>query len=87
MTDAALLVKATERCANHAFNITNGYLFRLNELWPKIANYFGFGAGASAANIPCALSWRAASEQNGRESRACSLKRIDHSINQKPALY
>ncbi|MFJ7928287.1 hypothetical protein [Peribacillus sp. NPDC096448] len=25
------------------FNITNGDLFRLNELWPKIANYFGLG--------------------------------------------
>ncbi|MFE5318060.1 SDR family oxidoreductase [Paenibacillus sp. NPDC056579] len=47
MTDAGLLAKATvwaatdERCANQAFNITNGDLFRWNEMWPKIAAYFG----------------------------------------------
>jgi nucleoside-diphosphate-sugar epimerase len=47
MTDAGLLAKATvwaatdERCANQAFNITNGDLFRWNELWPKIAATFG----------------------------------------------
>lgn len=46
MTDAGLLAKATvwaateSRCANQAFNITNGDLFRWNELWPKIAAYF-----------------------------------------------
>jgi hypothetical protein len=83
LTDAGLLAKATERDhgANQAFNITNSHLFRL------IASYFGFGAGAPLQNVPCALSWRAASEQNGREYRACSRKCIDHSINQKPALY
>lgn len=48
MTDAALLAKATvwaateQRCANQAFNITNGDLFRWNELWPKIAYYSQF---------------------------------------------
>ncbi|MEV5026841.1 SDR family oxidoreductase [Paenibacillus sp. LPE1-1-1.1] len=47
MTDAGLLAKATvwaatdDRCANQAFNITNGDLFRWNELWPKIAASFG----------------------------------------------
>lgn len=47
MTDAGLLARATvwaatdERCANQAFNITNGDLFRWNELWPKIAFNFG----------------------------------------------
>lgn len=46
MTDAGLLAKATvwaatqEQCANEAFNITNGDLFRWNDLWPKIARYF-----------------------------------------------
>lgn len=46
MTDAELLAKAivwaatNERCANQAFNITNGDLFRWNEMWPKIASYF-----------------------------------------------
>jgi nucleoside-diphosphate-sugar epimerase len=47
MTDAGLLAKATVwaatngQCANQAFNITNGDLFRWNDLWPKIASYFG----------------------------------------------
>ncbi|MCZ8521926.1 MULTISPECIES: SDR family oxidoreductase [Paenibacillus] len=46
MTDAGLLAKATvwaatdERCANQAFNINNGDLFRWNDMWPKIARYF-----------------------------------------------
>jgi nucleoside-diphosphate-sugar epimerase len=46
MTDAELLAKATvwaatdSRCANQAFNINNGDLFRWSELWPKIADYF-----------------------------------------------
>ncbi len=46
ITDAGLLAKATIwaatniKCANQAFNITNGDLIRWNELWPKIANYF-----------------------------------------------
>ena len=46
MTDAGLLARATvwaatdERCANQAFNINNGDLFRWNEMWPKIARIF-----------------------------------------------
>ncbi|WP_248928533.1 SDR family oxidoreductase [Paenibacillus hamazuiensis] len=46
VTDAGLLARATvwaatePRCANQAFNITNGDLFRWNELWPKIASFF-----------------------------------------------
>ncbi|EFM11138.1 NAD-dependent epimerase/dehydratase [Paenibacillus curdlanolyticus YK9] len=46
MTDAGLLARATvwaatdTSCANQAFNITNGDLFRWNELWPKIAAFF-----------------------------------------------
>ncbi|GAA4529430.1 MULTISPECIES: SDR family oxidoreductase [Nonomuraea] len=46
MTDAGLLAKATvwaatdPRCANQAFNINNGDLFRWNEMWPKIARFF-----------------------------------------------
>lgn len=46
MTDAGLLARATvwaatdPRCANQAFNITNGDLFRWNEMWPKIAASF-----------------------------------------------
>ncbi|MCO1577576.1 SDR family oxidoreductase [Crossiella sp. SN42] len=46
MTDAGLLAEATvwaatdPACANQAFNINNGDLFRWSELWPKIADYF-----------------------------------------------
>ena len=46
MTDAGLLAKAMvwaaadERCANQAFNINNGDLFRWREMWPKIARFF-----------------------------------------------
>lgn len=45
MTDAGLLAKATvwaatnSQCYNQAFNITNGDLFRWNELCPKIAAF------------------------------------------------
>jgi nucleoside-diphosphate-sugar epimerase len=46
MTDAGLLSRAmvwaaTEpRAANQAFNINNGDLFRWEEMWPRIADYF-----------------------------------------------
>ncbi len=52
MTDAGLLAKATvwaatqQQCANQAFNITNGDLFRWNDLWPKLAKYFHLEVGA-----------------------------------------
>ncbi|WP_127494767.1 SDR family oxidoreductase [Paenibacillus glycanilyticus] len=58
MTDANLLARATvwaatdDRCANQAFNITNGDLFRWNELWPKIAAYFGL---ETAPPLPMSL--------------------------------
>lgn len=58
MTDAGLLAKATvwaatnEQCANQAFNISNGDLFRWNDLWPKIAAYFGLD---TAAPLPVSL--------------------------------
>jgi nucleoside-diphosphate-sugar epimerase len=50
-TDAELLAKAmvwmaTEpRCANQAFNITNGDLIRWENLWPRIARYFHLEPG------------------------------------------
>ncbi|MFI6508949.1 SDR family oxidoreductase [Streptosporangium sp. NPDC050855] len=46
MTDAGLLARATvwaateERCANQAFNVNNGDLFRWNDMWPRIARFF-----------------------------------------------
>ncbi|MNC26752.1 hypothetical protein D3C75_748950 [compost metagenome] len=59
MTDAGLLAKATvwaatdSRCANQAFNITNGDLFRWDELWPKLASFFGL---ETAPPLPMSLS-------------------------------
>lgn len=46
MTDATLLAKATvwaatdPGCANQAYNITNGDIFRWERMWPKIAEFF-----------------------------------------------
>ncbi len=51
MTDAGLLARATvwaatdEACANEAFNINNGDLFRWSGLWPRIADYFDMPVG------------------------------------------
>lgn len=51
MTDAGLLARATvwaattEACANQAFNISNGDLFRWSEMWPRIARFFAMEAG------------------------------------------
>ncbi|BCG61578.1 SDR family oxidoreductase [Paenibacillus sp. URB8-2] len=84
MTDAGLLAKATvwaatdERCANQAFNITNGDLFRWSELWPKIAAYFELEA---APPLPMSLDvvmqdkealWDAMVEKYGLENNSYS---------------
>lgn len=58
MTDGMLLAKAivwaatSPQCANQAFNITNGDLFRWNEMWPEIADFFQI---ESAAPLPLSL--------------------------------
>lgn len=50
-TDARLLAQAmqwastTPACANQAFNIINGDLFRWKHLWPKVAEYFDIAPG------------------------------------------
>ncbi len=52
MTDAGLLARATvwaatdPAAANQAFNITNGDLFRWNQMWPHLANVLGVPVGA-----------------------------------------
>jgi nucleoside-diphosphate-sugar epimerase len=49
--DSALLARAltwmasTPACANQACNITNGDLFRWENLWPRIARFFGMEVG------------------------------------------
>jgi nucleoside-diphosphate-sugar epimerase len=66
MTDAGLLARATvwaatdTRCANQAFNITNGDLFRWNEMWPAIAHYFKLEV---APPLPLALDTVMADKQ------------------------
>jgi nucleoside-diphosphate-sugar epimerase len=77
MTDAGLLARATvwaatdERCANQAFNINNGDLFRWNEMWPKIARFFEL---ETAPALPMSLEtvmadkeplWNAMVERHG----------------------
>jgi len=77
MTDAGLLARATvwaathPQCANQAFNITNGDLFRWNEMWPKIARFFDM---ETAAPLPMSLHgvmadkaavWQAMKEKYG----------------------
>jgi nucleoside-diphosphate-sugar epimerase len=77
MTDAGLLAKATvwaattPVCANQAFNITNGDLLRWNDLWPKLAAYFGLEA-APPLTMPLqtvmtdkAPLWKALQEKHG----------------------
>ncbi|MEV8237241.1 SDR family oxidoreductase [Rhodococcus sp. NPDC077669] len=59
MTDASLLAEATvwaattPACANQAFNITNGDMFRWNDMWPRIANIFGLD---TATPLPMSLA-------------------------------
>ncbi|PRX11391.1 UNVERIFIED_ORG: nucleoside-diphosphate-sugar epimerase [Martelella mediterranea] len=59
MTDAGLLARATlwaattPECANQAYNITNGDLFRWSEMWPKIAAYFDM---ETAPPLPMSLA-------------------------------
>lgn len=79
MTDAGLLARATvwaatqERCANQAFNINNGDLFRWSELWPKLARFFELEV---APPLPMSLEvimadkeplWNAMLEKHGLE--------------------
>jgi nucleoside-diphosphate-sugar epimerase len=58
MTDAGLLAEATvwaatnPACANQAFNINNGDIFRWQDMWPDIADYFGV---ETAAPLPMSL--------------------------------
>ncbi|MET3923235.1 SDR family oxidoreductase [Arthrobacter sp. UYEF20] len=59
MTDAGLLAKATvwaatePSCANQAYNITNGDLFRWDSMWPKIAAFFDLD---TAPPLPMSLA-------------------------------
>jgi len=43
--NAALWAATDARCANQAYNITNGDYFRWQNLWPRLAAVFGMQAG------------------------------------------
>lgn len=51
VTDAGLLAQAMQwvatevQCANQAFNVTNGDVFRWANLWPRLADFFGVPVG------------------------------------------
>jgi len=45
LANAALWAATEARCANQAYNITNGDYFRWRDLWPKIAAAFGMPTG------------------------------------------
>lgn len=77
MTDGRILARAvlwsaTEpRCAGEAFNITNGDCFRWQNVWPRLAAFFGLDydeprklslAGFMADKAP---TWRRIVERNG----------------------
>ncbi|GAB2578008.1 SDR family oxidoreductase [Streptomyces capparidis] len=77
MTDAGLLARATvwaatdERCANQAFNINNGDLFRWNDMWPRLARFFDL---ETAPPVPLSLAevmadkepvWQRMTEKHG----------------------
>jgi len=59
LTDAGLLAEATvwaatdPVCANEAFNVANGDLFRWDRMWPVVAEAFGL---AVAPGLPMSLS-------------------------------
>ena len=51
VTDSGLLARACtwmateDRCGNEAFNITNGDIFRWEDMWPVFADYFDLNMG------------------------------------------
>src|SRR5690606_22621973 len=64
--DSELLARAsiwcatTPQCANEAFNINNGDVFRWQEIWPALADFFGLEpAGPQGQRLPEYLAARA----------------------------
>jgi nucleoside-diphosphate-sugar epimerase len=45
LSKAITWMSTEPRCANEAFNITNGDFIRWENLWPKLATYFGMAIG------------------------------------------
>ncbi len=45
LADGMLWVATSPSCANEAFNFTNGDFFRWQNIWPKLADFFGVQPG------------------------------------------
>jgi nucleoside-diphosphate-sugar epimerase len=59
--EAALWAATEPRCANEAYNITNGDYFRWQRLWPRIAEVFGMpAAGPQPMSLVQTMGGRAA---------------------------
>ena len=84
MTDAGLLARATvwaathPQCANQAFNITNGDLFRWNEMWPKIAKFFAIEV---APPLPMSLHTAMADKADLWQAMKTRYGLADHSYD------
>ncbi|KJF70659.1 NAD-dependent dehydratase [Agrobacterium arsenijevicii] len=84
MTDAGLLARATvwaattPACANQAFNITNGDLFRWSEMWPRIASYFDLDV---APPLPMTLSTIMADKGSLWENMVARYQLADNSYD------
>ena len=57
---AAIWCATTPACGNEVFNINNGDVFRWQEMWPKLAGFFGLEAtGPQPQRLPDFLAVRA----------------------------
>ena len=45
LAKAIVWMAANPKCANQAFNVTNGEFFRWECMWPKLADYLGIAVG------------------------------------------
>ena len=45
LAKAMVWMATTQNCANESFNITNGDVFRWQNFWPRVANFFDMEAG------------------------------------------
>ena len=48
---AAIHVATTPACANTVFNVSNGDIFRWQNIWPNLADYFGLAAEGPADTL------------------------------------
>jgi nucleoside-diphosphate-sugar epimerase len=46
IADLTIYASTTAECANQAFNVSNGDVFRWKDFWPKLAKYFGAKANS-----------------------------------------